>query len=92
MRRRAVFTSCHFWLSTAEEMLSSIVSQQVGKMRRRRGCVCVGVAGELHAYKCKFNVITRPRGRQLHPASERTDVLLGRAAMMRNWKCNGTLM
>lgn len=34
MRRRAVFTSCHFWLSTAEEMLSSIVSQQVGKMRQ----------------------------------------------------------
>lgn len=37
MRRRAVFTSCHFWLSTAEEMLSSIVSQQVGKMRQGGG-------------------------------------------------------
>lgn len=39
MRRRAVFTSCHFRLSTAEEMLSSIVSQQVGKMRRGAGGV-----------------------------------------------------
>lgn len=55
MRRRAVFTSCHFWLSTAEEMLPSIVSQQVGKMRW-------GLAGEPHVYKCKFNVITRPCG------------------------------
>lgn len=84
MRRRAVFTSCHFWLSTAEEMLSSIVSQQVGKMRQG------GAVGELQAYKCKFNVITRPRGppclliSQLHPASERNDVLLGRVATIRN--------
>lgn len=83
MRRRAVFTSCHFWLSTAEEMLSSIVSQQVGKMRQ-------WAVGELHAYKCKFNVITRPRGppchliSQLHPASERNDVLLGRVATIGN--------
>lgn len=58
MRRRAIFTSCHFRLSTAEEMLSSIVSQQVGKMRRGVG----GSRGEPQAYKCKFDVITRPRG------------------------------